>query len=262
MIHPTAIIDASVSIPQNCQIGPFCVVEAGVRLAEGICLDAHVVLKKGTILQNNVHVHAGAIIGDDPQISGKSFNFESGVYIGECTEIREGVTIHRASEAGQMTKVGSHCLLMAFSHVGHDTIVGNHCIIVNNVLLAGCVTLQDYVFMSGGSMVHQFVHIGESAFVSGNSEVTCHIPPFVTVLERNRVSNLNIVGLKRRGFTSPEMTDIKTLYREIYDGVNLSFKKKAQKALEEERYQTEKGKQFLQFFLDPKPERGFVYPSI
>lgn len=262
MIHPTAVIDTSVSISPNCQIGPFCVVEAGVCLADGVCLDAHVVLKKGTVLQKNVHIHSGAIIGDDPQISGKSFDFESGVYIGECTEIREGVTIHRASEAGQMTKIGAYCLLMAFSHVGHDTIVGNHCIIVNNVLLAGCVTLQDYVFMSGGSMVHQFVHIGESAFVSGNSEVTCHVPPFVTVLERNRVSNLNVVGLKRRGFTSPEVADIKRLYREIYDGVSLSFKKKAQKALEEKHCQTEKGKQFLQFFLDPKPERGFVYPCV
>ena len=262
MIHPTAIIDTSVLMPKICNIGPFCVIEAGVSLAEGICLDAHVILKKGTILKKNVHVHAGAIIGDDPQISGKSFDFESGVLIGEFTEIREGVTIHRASEKGKNTQIGSHCLLMAFSHVGHDTIVGNHCIIVNNVLLAGCVTLQDYVFMSGGSMVHQFVHIGESAFVSGNSEITCHVPPFVTVLERNRVSNLNLVGLKRRGFTSPEMADIKMLYREIYDGISLSFKKKAQKALEEERYQTERGKQFLQFFLDPKPERGFVYPFV
>lgn len=262
MIHPTAIVDANVTVPKNCQIGPFCVVETGVDLAEGVHLDAHVVLKKGTILQNNVHIHAGAIIGDDPQISGKSFDFESGVCIGESTEIREGVTVHRASEAGKITQIGSHCLLMAFSHVGHDTVIGNHCILVNNVLLAGCVTLQNYVFMSGGSMVHQFVHIGESAFVSGNSEITCHIPPFVTVLERNRVSNLNVVGLQRRGFTSPEMTDIKTLYREIYDGLSLSFKKKAQKALEENHYQTEKGKQFLQFFLDPKPERGFVYPLL
>ena len=116
--------------------------------------------------------------------------------------------------------------------------------------------------MSGGSMVHQFVHIGESAFVSGNAEITFHVPPFVTVLERNRVSNLNVVGLKRRGFTSLEVADIKTLYREIYDGVSLSFKKKAQNALEEKRYQTKKGEQFLQFFLEPKPERGFVYPCV
>ncbi len=261
MIHPTAVISTDVKIPKNCKIGPFCVIESGVYLAEGVCLDAYVILKRGTILQENVHVHACAILGDDPQISNKSFDFESGVFIGKNTEIREGVTIHRASEEGQKTQIGPHCLLMAFSHVGHDVIIGEHCTLVNNVLLAGYVVLQNYVFLSGGSMVHQFVHIGESAFVSGNAEITLHIPPFVTALERNCVSNLNVVGLRRRGFDSSEVADIKAIYRRIYDGMNLSFKRKAQEAMEESYYRTEKGKQFLQFFLDSKPERGFVYPK-
>ena len=148
---------------------------------------------------------------------------------------------------------------MAFSHVGHDTHVGDHCILANQVLLAGCVTVQDYVFLSGGSMVHQFVHIGESAFVSGNSEITMHIPPFITVLDRNCIANLNVVGLQRRGFTSDEVADVKSLYRQIYDGESLSFKRKAADLLQKQAAKTEKGKQFLNFFLQEMPSRGFVY---
>ena len=259
MIHPSAIVDPSVHIESDCSIGPFCLIEEGVTLGHGVTLASHVVLKSGTVLKDNVHVHAQAVIGDDPQIVGKNFNFNSGVIVGSYSVIREGVTIHRASEEGKNTLIGSNCLLMAFSHVGHDTHVGDHCILANQVLLAGCVTVQDYVFLSGGSMVHQFVHIGESAFVSGNSEITMHIPPFITVLDRNYIANLNVVGLQRRGFTSEEVADIKALYRQIYDGESLSFKRKASDLLQKQIAKTEKGKQFLNFFLQEMPSRGFVY---
>lgn len=259
MIHPTAIVDANVQIANDCTIGAYCVVEANVTLGHRVILDPHVVLKSGTVLEDDVHVHSHAVIGDDPQIVNQDFSFKSGVHVGARTVIREGVTIHRASQANQQTIVGSDCLLMAFSHVGHDTHVGNHCILVNQVLLAGCVTVQDYAFLSGGSMIHQFVHIGESAFVSGNAEITMHIPPFVTVLGRNQIANLNVIGLKRRGFSTQEVADIKQLYRLLYNGNTLSFKKRAEALLEENVAETEKGKQFLKFFVEPKTDRGFVY---
>ena len=259
MIHPTAIIDNTVKIADDCAVGAYCIVEKNVTLGHRVVLDPHVILKSGTVLGDGIHVHSHAIIGDDPQIVNQDFSFESGVSIGAKTVIREGVTIHRASQAGQQTIIGSDCLLMAFSHVGHDTRVGNHCILVNQVLLAGCVTVQDYAFLSGGSMIHQFVHIGESAFVSGNAEITMHVPPFVTVLGRNQIANLNVVGLKRRGFSTQEVADVKQLYRLLYNSEALSFKKRAETLLKEGIAQTEKGQQFLKFFVDPKTDRGFVY---
>lgn len=259
MIHSSAIVDPTVHIEDDCSIGPFCMIEEDVALGHGVVLDSHVVLKAGTILNDNVHVHAQAVLGGDPQIVGKDFDFRSGVVVGPHSVIREGVTIHRASEEGKTTVIGSDCLLMAFSHVGHDTCVGNHCTLANQVLLAGCVTVQDYVFLSGGSMVHQFVHIGESAFVSGNAEITMHIPPFITVLDRNCIANLNVIGLQRRGFSSEEVADVKALYRQIYNGESLSFKRKAAELLQKCVAKTEKGEQFLKFFLQEMPSRGFVY---
>lgn len=261
MIHPTACIDASVEVPNDCVIGAFSVIERGVRLGRRVRIGEHVVIKTGIVLGDDVEVHAGVVLGDDPQIVGQNFDFESGVVIGDRTVLREGVTVHRASQPNRQTRVGRDCLLMAYSHVGHDTVVGNHCILANLVLLAGCVTVEDYVFLSGGSMVHQFVHIGESAFVSGNAEITMHIPPFVTVLGRNVVSNLNLVGLQRRGFPSAEISDIKQQYRAVYGGDSLSFKNKAQSALEKGEFKTGRGRQFLEFFSNQTHDRGFVYPK-
>lgn len=258
MIHPTAIVDDKAQIANDCTIGPYCIIEKNVILGHRVVLAPHVVLKAGTVLEDGVHVHSHAVVGDDPQIVNQDFSFESGVRIGARTVIREGVTIHRASQAGQQTVVGSDCLLMAFSHVGHDAYVGNHCILVNQVLLAGCVTVQDYAFLSGGSMIHQFVHVGESAFISGNAEITMHVPPFVTVLGRNQIANLNVVGLKRRGFSTQEVADVKQLYRLLYSGDTLSFKKRAEILLGGNVAKTDKGRQFLKFFVEPKTDRGFV----
>lgn len=260
MIHPTAWVDPSVQIPESCMIGPFCVIERGVQLGTRVVLDSHVVLKSGVCLGEEVQVHSHAVIGDDPQISGQRWDFESGVQIGARTIVREGVTIHRASQPHQWTKIGNDCLLMAFSHVGHDTVVGDHCILANLALLSGCVTVEPYAFLSGGSMVHQFVQIGESAFLSGNAEVGMHVPPFVTVVGRNEAANINVVGLQRRGFSSEEAADIKQRYRWLYDGTSLSFQKRAAQALEGKQYTTDRGKQFLSFFTQSMPSRGFVYP--
>ena len=230
MIHPTALIDVSVDVPNDTVVGAFCVIERGVRLGHRVNIGAHAVLKSGTVLGDEVRIHAGVVLGDDPQIIGQAFNFESSVFIGDR------------------------------SHVGHDAVVGNGCILANLALVAGCVTVENHAFLSGGSMIHQFVCIGESAFVSGNAEITMHIPPFVTVLDRNIVSNLNLVGLRRRGFSSDEIIDIKQQYRSVYGGNSLSFQKKALSALETKAFKTDRGRQFLTFFSNQTYDRGFVYP--
>ena len=261
MIHPTALVDASVEVPDDCVIGAFGVIERGVRLGRRVRIGEYAVIKTGTVLGDDVEVHAGVVLGDDPQICWEKFDFQSGVIIGDRTVLREGVTVHRASQPNQQTRVGEDCLLMAYSHVAHDAVVGNHCILANLALVAGCVVIEDYVFLSGGSMIHQFVHIGESAFISGNAEISMHIPPFVTVLGRNNISNLNLIGLQRRGFSSEELSDIKQQYRAVYGGDSRSFQKKALSALEKGEFKTERGRQFLEFFANQTDDRGFAYPK-
>lgn len=262
MIHPTACVHPTVCVPNSCRIGPFCVVEKGVHLGENVILDAHVVLKEGCWLEEDVVVHSQVVLGDDPQIANQDFHFKSGVWIGAQTILREGVTVHRASQEGKYTRIGKRCLLMVGAHVGHDTCVADDCILANQTLLAGCVSIQSHVFLSGGSMVHQFCHVGESAFVAGNAVVTMHVPPFTMVLERNCASNLNVVGLKRRGFTSNEVADVKKAYRYVYATDSLSFRKKAEEYLRNGFCETQRGRQFLEFFLQEKADRGFVYPNI
>ena len=110
-------------------------------------------------------------------------------------------------------------------------------------------------------MIHQFVHVGENAFVSGNAEIGMHIPPFVTALERNNISNLNLVGLQRRGFSSEELSDIKQQYRAVYGGDSRSFQKKALATLEKNGFKTGRGRQFLEFFKHQTHDRGFAYPK-
>ncbi|MDR2769372.1 MAG: acyl-ACP--UDP-N-acetylglucosamine O-acyltransferase [Puniceicoccales bacterium] len=260
LIHPTAIVDAQVCLNDSLTVGPFCQIEAGVVLGQNVVVESHVMLKKGTWLEDGVYVHSFACIGGDPQIKNLNGTFNSGVHVGACTIIREGVTVHRASEVNGMTTIGSDCLLMAYSHVGHDCQVGNGCTLANNVLLAGCVRVEDFVFLSGGSMVHQFVTLGESAFVSGNAAITMHVPPFVTVLERNRLKNLNVIGLRRRGFSTEEVADVKACYRCVFGHDNLAFQRNAQEALQIALPKTAKGRQFLEFFAKDKSDRGFVYP--
>ena len=261
MIRPTALVDASVNVPDDCVIGAFSVIERGVRLGRRVRIGEHAVIKTGTVLGDDVEVHAGVVLGDDPQICWEKFDFESDVVIGDRTVLREGVTVHRASQPNRQTRVGQDCLLMAYSHIAHDAVVGNHCILANLALVAGCVVIEDYVFLSGGSMIHQFVHIGESAFISGNAEISMHIPPFVTALERNNISNLNLIGLRRRGFSSEEISDIKQQYHAVYGGDSRSFQKKAFSALEKGEFKTERGRQFLEFFTHQTHDRGFAYPK-
>lgn len=257
-IHSTAIIEST--LPSDIQVGAFCHIEAGVVVGSNVRLDDHVILKRGTQLGDNVHVHSFVCLGDDPQIKSLDTNYLSGVVVGDRCEIREGVTIHRASKPEQFTKIGHDCLLMAYSHIGHDSQIGNHCILANNALVAGEVTIEDYVFLSGAAAVHQFVCIGESAFISGHAAITAHVAPFVTVTDRNQVHNLNVIGLQRRQFTSAEVNDVKNCYRYVFQQDILSFKKLAQEALTKHVATTHEGEKFLKFFLEEKTPRGFAYP--
>lgn len=215
-IHNTAVIDPEAVIGQGVEIGPFSIVEAGTVIGDGCRLASHVVIKRGTTLGNDNEVCEGAVLGGKPQHVAPG-DHSGPLIIGHGNVIRENVTIHRALTASQSTVVGDQNLIMVNAHVAHDCRVGSHTIIANNVMMAGHVTLGDYAYLSGAVGIHQFCRVGAHAMVGGQAHVTKDIPPYVTVDGMTtRVVGLNVIGLRRRGYSREDLTQLKAAYRIIY----------------------------------------------
>jgi UDP-N-acetylglucosamine acyltransferase len=215
-IHPTAVIDRQAKVGSSVSIGPFSVVEANAVIGDGCRLGAHVVIKAGTVLGAENEVDDGAVLGGRPQHSSRH-DVWGGLVIGQRNMIRENVTIHRAMDPEKCTVVGDDNLIMVNAHIAHDCQVGNRIILTNNVMLAGHVLVEDFAYLSGGVGVHQFCRIGAHCMVGGQSHINKDVPPYVTVDGvTTRVVGLNLIGLKRRGFTSDDVQQLKRAYRIIY----------------------------------------------
>ncbi|MDX2230114.1 MAG: acyl-ACP--UDP-N-acetylglucosamine O-acyltransferase [Leptolyngbyaceae cyanobacterium bins.349] len=223
-IHPTAIIDPGAELGQDVSIGAFAYVEAGVKLGDGCILGPHVSILRHTHLGHGCRVHAGAVLGDLPQ----DLSFKGGdsyVRIGSNCVIRENVTIHRGTKAGSVTEVGNDCLLMAQSHLAHNVKLGNNVIVANGALLAGYVEVGDRAFISGNCLVHQFTRVGRLAMMSGASAVQKDVLPFCITrsVSPNTIMGLNVVGLRRAGFTPSDRRTLKQALMVIYNsGFNVS----------------------------------------
>ena len=216
-IHPTAIVDAAASIGENVEIGPYCCVGPDVSLAEGVRLLSHVVVEGRTQVGPNTHIYPFASIGHRPQDL-KYKGEPSVLEIGADNMIREHVTMNPGTEGGGMTtRVGNNGLFMVGSHVAHDCVIGNHVIMANNATLAGHVVIDDFAILGGLSAVHQFVRIGCHAMVGGMSGVEQDVIPYGSVIgNRARLAGLNIVGLKRRGFSRGEIATLRKAYRMLF----------------------------------------------
>lgn len=212
-IHPTAIISDNARLGANVKIGAYAVIEADTEIGDETEIRAHAIIKRFTTLGAANVVHEGAILGGEPQ--DLSFvECESYLHIGSRNRIREGVTIHRAATLGGATHIGSDCFLMAYSHIAHDCQLGERVIIANNVALAGHIDIEDQVFISGGVVIHQFCRIGRLAMIGGNAKIVQDCLPFViTDGNPGRASGLNVVGLRRAGFTATDVRELKTAYR-------------------------------------------------
>lgn len=255
-VHPTAVISRSAIIGRGVSIGPFVVIEGDTIIGDGCRLEARVVVKEGTALGSNNQVFEGAILGGLPQHVHMP-EHPGRVIIGSGNVIRENVTIHRALEEGQATIVGDNNLLMVNAHVAHDCRIGNGCILANNVMLAGHVIVGDRAYLSGAVAVHQFCRIGPLAMIGGHARVGKDIPPYVTVDGfTTLVVGLNVVGLRRAGFSTEQIHQLKEAYRIIYRS-GLSW----QEILETLRTQFAEGPAslFYEFLLSTKrgitPER-------
>ncbi len=215
-IHPSAVIDSGAEIGEDVEIGPFCVVTGHVRIDRGTRLISHVHIDGHTSLGQGCMVYPFACLGTRTQ----DLKFKGGnprVEIGEGTVIREYVTVSAATNDGDVTRVGDHCLLMACAHVAHDCTVGNEVIMANCGTLAGHVVIEDQVILGGLSAVHQFVQLGRLCIIGGCSKVTQDVPPFMMADGHPlAVRGVNSVGLKRHGIEGESAIIIKNMYKILY----------------------------------------------
>ncbi len=216
-IHPTAIVHGGAEVDSSAEIGPYCVVGPKVKIGPETRLVSHVVVDNHTTLGARNTVYPFASVGSPPQ--DLKFRGEpSRLTIGDDNVIRESATLNIGTEGGGMeTRVGNGCLLMAFSHVAHDCVLGNHDILANGVGLAGHVTLGDRVIMGGMSGVHQFCRVGRNAFISAGAMVAQDVPPFcIAQGDRAQLVGINVVGLKRGGWTRESINAVREAFRSLF----------------------------------------------
>lgn len=249
-IHPDA------KIGNNVKIDPFSYISANVEIGDDCWIGPNVTIFDYVRLGKGCKVFPGAVLGAIPQDL-KFDGEETWVEIGDNTTIRECATVNRGTAASgkYLTKVGSNCLIMSYVHIAHDCRVGDNCIFSSFAAVAGETDVDDWAILGGGALCHQFTKIGCHAFIGGASAVNKDIPPYV-LASRNPVAfeGINIVGLRRRGFTNHDIEEIRDIYRVIYeDSLNIND---ACRRVEEGFQDSEWKKNILDFVSSSK--RGIV----
>ncbi|MCI6893754.1 MAG: acyl-ACP--UDP-N-acetylglucosamine O-acyltransferase [Bacteroidales bacterium] len=214
--HNLSYIHPDAKIADNVKIGPFVTIEADVEIGEGTEIHSGAVILNGSRIGRNCRIHSSAVIGGVPQ--DLKFKGEKTLaIIGDNTVIREFATINRGTASKGKTVIGNNCLIMAYCHVAHDCYLHNNIIMSNACQIAGEVEIEDYAVIGGGTLVHQFTHIGQHIMLQGGSHVNKDIPPYAMV-GREPISyiGINVVGLRRRGFTPEQLGRIQETYRYIY----------------------------------------------
>ncbi|MFN8350921.1 MAG: acyl-ACP--UDP-N-acetylglucosamine O-acyltransferase [Flavobacteriales bacterium] len=215
-ISPLAFVHPDARIGPGVTIEPFAAIYGDVEIGEGTWIGPNCTLMNGARIGRNCRVFPGAVIAAIPQdlkFAGEYTTAE----VGDGTTVRECVTINRGTADRQRTAVGSNCLLMAYVHLAHDCLVGNNVVIANSVNVAGHVTIDDWAILEGNVAVQQFIHIGAHSFIAGASLVRKNVPPFVKAArEPLSYIGVNVVGLRRRGFTDEQVVRIEDIYREIF----------------------------------------------
>lgn len=216
MIHPTAIISPGATLGSEPEIGPYCVIEEGVRLGDRCKLHSHVVIHGHTEIGDDNEFFPFSAIGiksQDLKYAGEPTT----LIVGDRNVFRENTTVHRGTTAETPTRVGSDNLFLAYSHIAHDCQVGHHVILSNNGTLAGHVRVDDHAIISGLTAVHQFCRVGAHSITGGISKIVQDIPPF-TIVDGNPASvrGINQVGLQRRGFSDEDLRALRTAYKRLF----------------------------------------------
>ncbi len=231
-IHPTAVIDPAAKIGSDVEIGPFSYIEPDVEVGDNCYLGPNVCVYNGARIGNNVKIFQGASISNLPQDL-KYAGEEAYFYIGDNTVIREFATLHKGTVETGYTKIGKNCLVMAYGHIAHDCIIGDNCIIANIVQIGGHVEIEDYVIIGGDTSIHQFSKVGQHAMVGGGFRIIADVPPYVLAGgEPLKYSGLNLIGLRRRGFSNDDIGILKDAYNILYSsGLNTSQAKDRMKEI-------------------------------
>ncbi len=252
-VHPTAVVDPGAELQEGVQIGPYVVIGPHVRVGPRSIIASHTVLEGWTEIGAECRIGPHAIIGSPPQ-DVKYRGEPTRVVIGDRTLVREFASIHRASTGGSgVTTVGPDCFIMAYVHVAHDCQLGERVIIANQAALSGHIEIGRCAVIGGMTGIHQFVRIGEYAFLGACSGVGQDIPPYLKAQgNRAKPFGLNVVGLRRDGFSTEEIRALKQAYRIVYaSGLNTS---QALEKLEQEI----SGSPAVQHFIDfiKRSQRG------
>jgi UDP-N-acetylglucosamine acyltransferase len=216
-VHPTAIVHDGARLSDGVSVGPYCIVGPQVVLKERVALKSHVVIDGITEIGADSVIHPFACLGGPPQHLAHKGE-PTRLVVGERNLVREHVIMHAGTEqGGGVTTVGNDCMFMAHSGIAHDCHVGNNVILANVASVGGHVHIGDYVFLGGSCAVHQFARLGRYCFVGGGAVVTKDVIPYGSVWGNHaRLEGLNLVGLKRRGFTREQILSLRTAYRMMF----------------------------------------------
>lgn len=216
LVHPSAVIDPEAEIAPDVRIGPYAIIEGAVHIGPGCVIEGHACVSGPTSLGSDNFVGHGAVLGKSPQH--KAYSGEpTSLRVGSRNIFREQVTVHRGTVQGSgVTWIGDNNLFMVGSHVGHDCRIGDGCTLVNGALMAGHVTVYDGCILSGHSAVQQRVRVGRLAMLGGLASTTKDVPPFVLQQGYNCVSGLNVIGLRRAGFTAEALAALRETFRILY----------------------------------------------
>ncbi len=215
-IAPTARVDAHAVIGPGTRIGEFCVIERDVVIGANCVLEPYVYIKRWTTIGDENEISAGTVLGTDPLDKGFSGE-RSYLIIGDRNKIREHYTISRGTQPESETRIGNGNYIMTSGHIAHNCVLGDNIVVASCALVAGYVEIASQAFISGGVVIHQYSKIGRLAMIGGNTRVNSDLPPFFLYSDFNvAAKGVNMVGLKRAGFTLEEIRTIKTAYRLLY----------------------------------------------
>lgn len=248
MIHPTAVVHPKAQVDPSAVIGPYAVIDENVVVGPGCKISAHAYITGHTTMGENNVVHSGAVIGDAPQDL-RYKDEPTRLRIGNNNTFREHSTIHRSNKLSEDTLIGSGNYFMASSHVGHNCVLGDNNILANGAVLGGHVTVADKVFISATCMIHQFVRIGSLALMQGGSGISKDLPPFTIARGNNGICGLNVIGMRRAGFTAEQRLELKKLYHALFRSEKL-FRQAVQDA--QQSYTSDVARVMLDFVAGSK----------
>jgi len=255
-IHPLATVSPEAKLGDNIEIGPYAFVDADVEIGDGCRILPHAVIFPYVRMGRDCTVFPGAVVGAIPQ----DLKYEgevTWVEIGDRVTVRECATINRGTKASGkfVTRVGDDTLVMSYVHIAHDCSIGKHCILVSQVALAGETEVEDWAIVGGGTLAHQFSHVGTHAMVGAGFKIVKDVPPYVLAgREPLCFEGVNRVGLSRRGFSEEKINEIKDIYDTLYfKGMNVSD---ALACIEQDFPRTEERDTILRFIRSSK--RGIL----